>query len=100
MSTIPQRIASAFAVLCGQYGDVTAMARDRKQSRQSLYREAAQVAHAVDGAEAQNRIDELKRQLAEQQVEVLALQERLKHTVEFSADTQNEFATVAHRPRG
>ena len=24
MPTIPQRIASAFAVLCGQYGDVTA----------------------------------------------------------------------------
>ena len=26
MSTIPQRIASAFAVLCGQYGDLTQMA--------------------------------------------------------------------------
>src|SRR5882724_7045959 len=45
MSTIPQRIASAFAVLCGRYGDVTEMANnDREQSRQSLYREAQQVA--------------------------------------------------------
>ena len=26
MPTIPQRIASAFAVLCGHYGDVTGMA--------------------------------------------------------------------------
>ena len=29
MPTIPQRIAGAFAVLFGQYGDVTKMARDR-----------------------------------------------------------------------
>ena len=40
MPTIPQRIASAFAVLRGRYGDVTEMAKDREQSRQSLYREA------------------------------------------------------------
>src|SRR6476646_100690 len=52
MSTIPQRISGAFAVLCGQYGDVTRMAKDREQSRQSLYREARQVAEAVDGAAA------------------------------------------------
>jgi hypothetical protein len=40
MPTIPQRIASAFAVLCGRYGDVTELANDREQSRQSLDREA------------------------------------------------------------
>jgi hypothetical protein len=95
MPTIPQRIASAFAVLCGQYGDVTKMAQDRERSRQSLYREAEQVANAVDGAVAQARIDELKRQLAEQRAEVQALQGRLKHAVEITADKQHEFATVA-----
>ncbi len=95
MPTIPQRIASAFAVLCGQYGDVTTMAQDREQSRQSLYREAQQVANAVDGAAAQARIDELQRQLAEQRAEVQALQERLKHAVEITPDKQHEFATVA-----
>ena len=95
MPTIPQRIASAFAVLCGRYGDVTEMAKDREQSRQSLYREAEQVADAVDGAAAQARIDELQRQLAEQQAEVQALQERLKHAVEITPDKQHEFATVA-----
>ena len=47
MPTIPQLIASAFGVLCGQYGDVTKMAKDREQSRQSLYREAEHVANAV-----------------------------------------------------
>jgi hypothetical protein len=57
MPTIPQRIASAFTILYGQYGDVTKMSRDREQSRQSLYREAQQVADAVDGATAQARID-------------------------------------------
>jgi hypothetical protein len=95
MSTITQRIASTFAVLCGRYGDVTKMAKDREQSRQSLYREADQVANAVDGAAAQARIDELKRQLAEQRAEVQALQERLKRAVEITPDKQHEFATVA-----
>ncbi len=95
MSTIPQRISSAFAVLCGQYGDVTKRAQDREQSRQSLYREAEQVAEAVDGAAAQAHIDDLQRQLAERQAEVHALQERLKHAVEITPDKRNEFATVA-----
>src|SRR4051794_30004235 len=71
------------------------MARDRERSRQSLYREAEQVADAVDGAAAQARIDELQRQLAEQRAEVQALQERLKHAVEITPEKQHEFATVA-----
>ena len=95
MPTIPQRIASAFAVLCGQYGDITQMAKDREQSRQSLYREAEPVTHAVDGAADQARIDELERQLAEQRAEVHALQRRLQHAVEITPDTQHEFAAVA-----
>jgi hypothetical protein len=95
MPTIPQRIASAFAILCGQYGDVTKMAEDREQSRQSLYREAQQVVEAMDGAVAQAQIAELQRQLAEQQAEVKALETRLKHAVEITPDKQHEFATVA-----
>jgi hypothetical protein len=95
MTTIPQRIASASAVFCGQYGDVTKMAQDREQSRQSLYREAEQVIDAVDGAAAQARIDELQRQLAEQRAAVQALQERLKHAIEITPDKPHEFATVA-----
>jgi hypothetical protein len=95
MPTIPQRIASAFAVLCGRYGDVTAMAQDREQSRQSLYREAEQVVEAVGGDAAQARIEDLQRQLAEQRAEVQALQGRLKRAVEMTPDQQHEFATVA-----
>ncbi len=76
MPTIPQRIAGAFAVLCGQY-DVTEMAKDREQSRQSLYREAQRVAEAVDGAGAKAQIEELQRQLVARQAEVKALGTRL-----------------------
>ena len=71
------------------------MAEDRERSRHSLDRAAEQVAHAVDGAAAQARIDDLQRPLAEQRAEVHALQERLKHAVEITPDTQHEFATVA-----
>jgi len=95
MPTIPQRIASAFAVLYGRYGDVTKMAQDREQSRQSLYREAEQVADAVDGAAARARIDELQRQLGAQRAEVQGLEERLRYAVEITPDKQHEFATVA-----
>src|SRR6476646_4776577 len=95
MSTLPQRIASAFAVLCGQYGDVTKMAKDREQSRQSLYREAEQVAEAVDGSATQGQVEDLRRQLSERQAEVKVLEERLKHAVEITPDKQHEFATVA-----
>jgi hypothetical protein len=95
MPTIPQRIATAFAVFCGQYGDVTKMAEDREQSRQSLYREAEQVANAVDGAAARARIDDLQEQLDQRHAEVQALRERLRHAVEITPDKQHEFATVA-----
>lgn len=95
MPTIPQRIATAFAVLRGRYGDITQMAKDREQSRQSLYREADRVVEAVDGAAARTRIDDLQRQLADQRAEVQALQERLKHAIEITPDTQHEFAAVA-----
>ncbi|HEY4593467.1 MAG TPA: hypothetical protein VIJ61_13715 [Thermoanaerobaculia bacterium] len=95
MPTIPQRIASTFAVLFGRYGDVSRMAQDREQSRQSLYREADDVVDALDGTATQSRIDELKRQLTEQQAENQALHERLKHAVEITPDKQDEFATVA-----
>src|SRR5208282_4927603 len=95
MSAITQRIASAFVVLCGRYCDVTKMAHDREQSRQSLYREASQVANAVDGTAVQSRIDELQRQLAGQQAQIQDLQERLEHAIEITRDKQDEFASVA-----
>jgi hypothetical protein len=95
LPTIPQRVASAFAVLCGRYGDVTRMAQGREQSRQSLYREAQQVADAVEGAAAQAQIDALQQQLARRQAEVQDLKMRLENAVEITPDKQHEFATLA-----
>src|ERR1700722_14892236 len=95
MATIPQRIGSAFAVLCGRYADVTRVAEDRERSRQSLYREAEQVVAAVDGAATQARIAELQRQLAEQQAAVKVLKTRLNSAVEITTEKQHEFATLA-----
>src|SRR3954462_13108140 len=95
MPTIPQRIATAFAVFCGQYGDVTEMARDREQSRQWLYRDAERVVDALDGTVAQARLGELQRQLGEQRARVQVLQGRLMHAIEIPPDKQDEFATVA-----
>jgi hypothetical protein len=60
MPTIPHRVASAFVVLRGRYGEVTRMAEDRGRSRQSLYREAEAVVGAVDGAAAQDQVEELR----------------------------------------
>src|SRR3954469_11895301 len=95
MPTIPRRIASAFAVLCGRYGDVTRMANDRDQSRQSLSREAEKVVEAVDGTAAEARVEELRRRLADQEAENRALRTRLERAVEITRDTQGEFACVA-----
>ena len=99
MPTIPQRIASAFAVLCGQYGDVTTMAQDREQSRQSLYREAERAVDAVDGTAAQARIDALQRQVAQQQAQVQALRERLERPWR-SPPTNRTSSPPSPRPRG
>ena len=90
-----QRIASAFAVLLGQYGEATAMARDRELSRQSLYRESAKVVKAIDGSAAEARIDDLRRQLADREAENQALRGRLERAVEITRDVQEEFAAVA-----
>jgi hypothetical protein len=95
MSTLPQRIASAFAVLLGRYGEVTRMARDRERSRQSLYREAQQVIDAVDGTAARDRATELEQQVARLQGQVAELQARLGRAVEMTPEKQAELACVA-----
>jgi hypothetical protein len=95
MPTIPQRIASAFVVLFGRYGDVTNLARDRERSRQSLYREAAQTIDAVDGTAAQARVAELEQQVARLHSQVLDLRRRLGRSVEMTPEKQAEVACVA-----
>ena len=95
MPTIPQRIASAFTILFGRYGDVTQLARDREQSRQSLYREAEQVIDVVDGTATRDRINALEQQVARLQAQVQDLRARLERSVEMTPEKQAEMAGVA-----
>ncbi len=95
MPTIPQCIASAFVVLRGRYGDITRMAKDREQSRQSLDREAEKVVEAVDGAATEARIDDLRRRIADREAENRALRGRPERAGEITRDKQDEFAAVA-----
>src|SRR5947209_19417415 len=95
MPTIPRRIASTFAVLCGRYGDVSEAARDRGQSRQSLYREAGQVVDAVGGGAASARIEALEREVSRLRGQVDGLQQRLGRAVELTPEKQAEVAAVA-----
>ncbi len=95
MSTISQCIASAFVVLFGRHGEVAKEARERGQSRQAVYREAAQVIDAVGHGAAQAKIAELEQTVAEQQARIQALEERLARAVELTPEKQHEFAAVS-----
>ena len=95
MPTIPQRIASAFTILFGRYGDVTQLAQDRERSRQSLYREAEQVLDVVDGTATRDRVHALEQQLAQLRGQVQDLQRRLERSVEMTPEKQAEMACVA-----
>ena len=95
MSTITQRIAGAFVVPAAVHGDVTKMAHDREQSRQSLYREASQVANAVDGTAVQSRIDKSSGNSPGSRLKSKISRSGLEHAIEITRDKQDEFASVA-----
>ena len=93
MSTITQRIASAFVVLCGRYGDVTKMATRPRAIAADLLLPRGQSGLAMlsTATAVQSRIDELQRQLAGQQAQIQDLQERLGSTPsEITRDKQDE----------
>ena len=93
--SIRERLSSAFAVLCGRHGEVTHLAEERAQSRQSLYREAERVVEDLEGGKARSRIAELEEQTAVQQVRLAELEQRLQRAVEITEDKQAEFASTA-----
>ena len=95
MVTVYQRLASAWAVFLGEYGDVTHQAKAREQSRQALYREAHQVVEAVAGEKSQARIAELERSEAALTTQVHELQERLRRAIEITPDLQTQYASTA-----
>lgn len=87
-----QRIASAFFVLFGNYGDVTRYAQKRGVCRQWVYREATTLQQALDQqqqtiARLQTRLQQLEQQQAD-------CQQRLRRAVVLDADKQAQFASV------
>lgn len=87
-----QRIASAFFVLFGQYGDVSRYAQERGVCRQWIYREAASLRKAL--ASAQQEIDSLRQQLRQALEQRTELEARLANAVVIDAQKQEELACV------
>lgn len=88
------RIASAYAVHFGRYGDVTRLAQQRGVCRQWLYREAAHVVTALDRRTRQREIDHLRQRVRDLERHTAVLEQRLAQAVVLDADKQAEFASV------
>jgi hypothetical protein len=95
MLTAFRHLGSACAVFFGPRGAVAAHARQRRRSRQALYREADHALAAVEGTAARQRLAALEQQFAEAQDRLRQLQQRLATAVEVSPDKQAEFAATA-----
>jgi hypothetical protein len=86
------RIASAYFVIFGKYGDVTRYAEERGVCRQWVYREATVLQQTL--AEQYQRIQDLQARVRELEQQRTDLQERLRLAVVLDADKQAQFATV------
>src|SRR5688572_14690702 len=92
MLASPQRIASAYLVLFGNYGDVTRHARRRGVCRQRLYREAASLPRAL--ARQRQALDRLRARVLELERQLGDCRQRLRGAVVLDADKQAQFASV------
>jgi hypothetical protein len=90
-----QLIASAHCVFNGQHGDVSQLARLRSVHRQTLYRQAQAVAHALHTDSSRAERDDLRQQLLQARQQLLDLQHRQQHWVEWSSDRLAHFACCA-----
>ena len=89
-----QRIASAFAVFCGHYGDVSRYAHERGVCRQWVYREAALVVATLDGKAQREEHVRLRARVQELEQQNVVLAERLAQAVVLDDDKQAEFASL------
>lgn len=90
-----QRLASVDAVFFGIYGDVTQLAQQRGVCRQTLYREAHDLARRADGSEHQRQRQQLLDRIQQLQHQADALRQQLDQAVALDADTLAHFAAVA-----
>jgi len=88
-----QRIASAFTVFFGGYGDVSRYAEERGVCRQWVYREADWVESLLQG-DWQEEIAELRAQVQQLEQDKALLQQRLSLAVVLDDEKQSEFACV------
>src|SRR6266478_3027041 len=88
----PQRIASAYFVVFGKYGDVSRYAEERGVCRQWVYREADWLRNSL--ATSREKIDALEKRVRELEQQQAALQQRLTLAVELDEDKQAQLAAV------
>ena len=88
----PQRIASAYFVTFGHYGDVSRYAQERGVCRQWVYREAGWVQQQLEAAQQQNH--QLRQQVQELRQRQAELEKRLAVAVVVDKAKQEEFASV------
>jgi hypothetical protein len=87
-----QRIASAYFVIFGNYGDVTRYADGRGVSRQWVYREATALQQTL--TEQQKTIESQRARVQQLEQQHADMQERLRLAVVIDADKQAQFASV------
>src|SRR5438445_5350286 len=87
-----QRIASAYFVVFGNYGDVSRSAEERGVCRQWVYREADWLRDSL--ATSQEKIDALEQRVRELEQHKAALEQRLALSVELDEDKQAQLAAV------
>jgi hypothetical protein len=96
---VPPPLASASAVFFGRRGDVTREAHRRGVPRQTLYREAAAAAEAVEGTPARLARDALAREVARLRARAADLERQRQAEQAWAAvidpDKQAEFAAAA-----
>src|ERR1022692_3788564 len=86
-----QRIASAYFVIFGNYGDVSRYAEERGVCRQWVYREAGWL---QDLFADKQQIQALQKRVRELEQKNAALEERLAVSVVVDEDMQAQFAAV------
>jgi hypothetical protein len=87
-----QRIASAYFVIFGNYGEVTRYAEERGVCRQWVYREASWLQRTL--TEQRETIEHLQARVRELEQQQADWQERLRLAVVVDADKQAQFASV------
>jgi hypothetical protein len=93
MVAAPQRIASAYFVVFGNYGDVRRYAQERGVCRQWIYREANWLRDAL--ATSEKKIDALEQRVRDLEQQKAALEQRLAVAVVVDEEKQAQLAAVS-----